>query len=418
VPPELAVLNPKPVRRVGVVGCGVMGAGIAQLAAVRNCEVVVQEVNADALGAGIQRINALFNQAVERGILTAHERDRKLSAIKGTVAWEHFDGVDVAVEAAVEDLEAKRKVFRELEARCRPETVLATNTSSLRVAEVAEGLARPERLAGLHFFNPVHKMELVEVARIAATSDAATAVLVQFAIVLGKTPVVVRDAPGFVVNRVLMPYLNEATLLIGEGLSIRDLDEVMRRFGMPMGPLELLDQIGLDVAAHVAEAMRPLLQERFGGNDAFAKMRSNGWLGQKSGKGFYSHKGKKTRPNELAENLLQAARSAPAATTGLPKAARLTEARERMVLLMVNESALALGEGLAACADAIDLTLVLGTGWAPQRGGPLHYADQREPAEVVRALETLAARHGKRFEPCAELRRRAASAERFVRTII
>jgi 3-hydroxyacyl-CoA dehydrogenase / enoyl-CoA hydratase / 3-hydroxybutyryl-CoA epimerase len=413
-PPELAATNPKPVRRVGVVGCGVMGAGIAQLAAIRDCEVVVQEVNETALGAGLERIVNLFNQAVERGILTAHERDRKLSAIKGTYAWKGFENVDVVVEAALEDLEAKRKVFRELEARCRPEAVLATNTSSLLIAAVAEGLARPERVGGLHFFNPVHKMPLVEVARTAATADPATALLAQFAIGLGKTPVVVRDAPGFVVNRVLMPYLNEATLLVAEGLPVADLDAVMRRFGMPMGPLELLDQIGLDVSAHVAESMRSLMAERFGPNDAFERMRANGWLGVKGGKGFYVHKGKKATPNALAENLLRATGTAPPATAALPKAARLTEARERMVLLMVNEAALALAEGLAADAETIDLAMVLGTGWAPHRGGPLHYADERDPAEVVRALEALAARHGKRFEPCAELKRRAAG-ERFTR---
>ncbi len=404
------------VQRVGVVGAGIMGAGIAQLAALKGCQVVVQEVNEAALGAGITRIADLFQKAAERGILTPGEVERRLSAVKGTVKWEGFADVDVVVEAAVEELEAKRAVFRELELRTRPGTVLATNTSSLPVAALQEGLSRPERVAGMHFFNPVHKLPLVEVARAPSTSDNATSLLARFAVALGKTPVTVKDSPGFAVNRVLMPYLNEAVVLLAEGMKIADLDRTMRRFGMPMGPLQVIDQVGLDVAAHVARSMGPLMEGRFPPNDAFEKMRANGWLGQKSGKGFYTYRGKKTTVNELAENLLRAG-AAPAMSRALPAAVRLSEARERMVLLMVNEAALALSEGLTADASALDLAMVLGCGWAPHRGGPLHYADDRGPADVVRKLEDLAGRHGKRFEPCAELRRRAAANERFNRPV-
>jgi 3-hydroxyacyl-CoA dehydrogenase/enoyl-CoA hydratase/3-hydroxybutyryl-CoA epimerase len=229
--------------------------------------------------------------------------------------------------------------------------------------------------------------------------------LTQWGIALGKTPVLVRDSPGFVVNRVLMPYLNEATLLVAEGLKIAQIDHVMKRFGMPMGPLELLDQIGLDIAAHVGHSMQPMLGGRFEPNTAFERMKGNGWLGQKSGRGFYVHKGKSPKPNVLAQNLLR--QQVGAVAQALSPAARLTEARERMVLLMVNEAALGLSEGLTADAESLDLAMVLGTGWAPHRGGPLHYADDRGLPEVVRALQGLAARHGRRFEPCAELKRRA-----------
>jgi 3-hydroxyacyl-CoA dehydrogenase/enoyl-CoA hydratase/3-hydroxybutyryl-CoA epimerase len=199
--------------------------------------------------------------------------------------------VDVVVEAALEDLLVKRGVFRELEARTRPDAVLATNTSSLPVGRLQEEVGHPQRVAALHFFNPVHKMHLVEVARAAATSDHALAVLTQWAIDLGKTPVLVKDSPGFVVNRILMPYLNEAVLLVAEGMKVEEVDRVMKRFGMPMGPLELLDQIGLDIAAHVAQSMRPVLGGRFEPNEAFERMRAKGWLGHKSGRGFYIHSG-------------------------------------------------------------------------------------------------------------------------------
>ncbi len=401
------------VRRVGVVGAGVMGAGIVQLAALKGCQVVVREVDEDALGAGVARITELFIKAVERGLLTAEESRKRLSAITGTLAWDGFDSVDVVVEAATENADAKRAIFRELDARTPPTTVLATNTSSLCVASLQEGLSYPERVAGLHFFNPVHKLPLVEIARAPRTDGATVELLRRWSVALGKTPVVVGDSPGFVVNRVLMPYLNEAVLLVAAGLPIASIDATMRRFGMPMGPLELLDQIGLDVAANVAVAMRPVLEGRFDACDAFEKMRANGWLGQKNGRGFYAHSKKSATPNALAENLLRAGAGVDVVSRALAPEARLAEARERMVLLMVNEAALALSEGLADSADAIDLAMVLGTGWAPHRGGPLRYAGGRGLSAVVEALTGLAARRGKRFEPCEELKARAAEGRAF-----
>jgi 3-hydroxyacyl-CoA dehydrogenase/enoyl-CoA hydratase/3-hydroxybutyryl-CoA epimerase len=391
------------VKRIGVVGGGVMGAGIAQLGAFKGCEVVVQEINESALGAGIMRIGQLFEKAVDRRLLTPEEAGRRLSGVRGTTTWEDFDRVDLVVEAAVEDLAIKQSIFRELEARTSETTVLATNTSSLSVAALQEGLAHPERVAGLHFFNPVHKMPLVEVAHTERTDDRTRALLTQWTIALDKTPVQALDSPGFIVNRVLMPYLNEAVVLIEEGLSIEQIDRVMKRFGMPLGPLELLDQVGLDVAAHVAQSMKPVMQGRFPPSEAFEKMRRNGWLGQKGGKGFYDHSGKKRKANTLAENLLRSGAQPSAVSKALSPTARQSEAKERMVLLMVNEAAMVLGEKIAESADAIDLAMIMGTGWAPHRGGPLHYARTRSVGDVVYALQELAARYGSRFNPCAEL---------------
>jgi 3-hydroxyacyl-CoA dehydrogenase/enoyl-CoA hydratase/3-hydroxybutyryl-CoA epimerase len=389
-----------------------MGAGIAQLAAFKGCKVIVQEVSQTALDAGLARITSLFQKAVERRLLTEPESVQRLAAIQGTLRWEGFDNVDVVVEAALEDLDAKRAVFHELEARTRPTTVLATNTSSLSVERLQEGLTHPRRVAGMHFFNPVHKLPLVEVARAPASGEQPLVTLTKWAIDLGKMPVVVRDSPGFVVNRILMPYLNEAVILVSEGLKIEQVDRAMKRFGMPMGPLELLDQIGLDVAAHVAQSMQPVLAGRFEPNTAFEKMRAGGLLGQKNGRGFYLHGGKKPKVNAQVQELLRGLHPAGAAPM-LPAAVRVGEGRERMVLLMVNEAALGLSESLATSAATIDLAMVLGTGWAPHRGGPLRYADDRGLADVVQALTSLAARHGRRFEPCAELKRRAGANEPF-----
>jgi 3-hydroxyacyl-CoA dehydrogenase/enoyl-CoA hydratase/3-hydroxybutyryl-CoA epimerase len=387
------------ITRLGVIGAGVMGAGIAQLSALRDCEVVVQEVNTDALAKGLARIDDLFARAVARRRITADEARVKRGRIRGTVAWEGFDRVELVIEAAAEDLEIKRNLFRELGRRCSPTTILATNTSSLEVARLQEGLPHPERIAGMHFFNPVHKMPLVEVVRSSATSEQTIAVLLRFAIDLGKTPVRVGDGPGFVVNRILIPYLDEAVRLVAEGLKIKEIDRVMKRFGMPMGPLELIDEIGLDVAAHVAR----LVGQASAQGNLFDKMKERGWLGAKSGQGFYVHKKRKIRPHHAAQEL---AREGQTAASALPEAVRLAEARERMVLRMVNEAASALANGLAD-AETIDLAMVFGTGWAPHRGGPLRYADERGLADIIRTLEQLMSRLGERFAPCPELKRRA-----------
>jgi 3-hydroxyacyl-CoA dehydrogenase/enoyl-CoA hydratase/3-hydroxybutyryl-CoA epimerase len=416
LPEELRGVPPAEVHRVGVVGAGTMGAGIAQLAAFKGCKVVVQEVNQAALDAGLERIEGLFRKAVERRLLTEPEALERLAAIQGTLQWDGFDSVDVVVEAALENLDAKKAVFRELEARTRPDTVLATNTSSLPVERLQEDLKHPERVAGMHFFNPVHKMPLVEVARAPASSASALATLMHWAVRLGKTPVLVRDSPGFAVNRVLTPYLNEAVLLVTEGWAIEHVDRVMKRFGMPMGPLELLDQIGLDVAAHVAQAMQPVLAGRLGPNAAFEKMYRAGLLGQKSGRGFYLYGGRKPKGNVQAQQLLRSEKSA-VSSPALPAAARAVEGRERMVLLMVNEAALGLSEQVTANAEALNLALVLGAGWAPHRGGPLRYADDRGLADIVQSLTALAARYGRRFEPCSELKHRAEANKPFTQPL-
>ncbi len=240
------------IRRVGVVGAGIMGAGIAQLAAIKGFDLVVQEINEAALAAGVRKIGELLQKAVKRGVLPAGDAERLLARMGKTTSWEGFGDVDLVIEAAIEDLEIKRELFRELEKRTKNTAILATNTSSLSVTELQKSSARPTRIAGLHFFNPVHKMPLVEVIHAPVTAKDIAPVLASWAAGLGKTPVIVRDSPGFLVNRILMPYLNEAGMLIAEGLPVEHVDRIMRRFGMPMGPLELLDQVGLDVAAHVA----------------------------------------------------------------------------------------------------------------------------------------------------------------------
>jgi 3-hydroxyacyl-CoA dehydrogenase/enoyl-CoA hydratase/3-hydroxybutyryl-CoA epimerase len=380
----------------------------------------VREVNAEALGAGMLRIKELFDKAAQRGVLAPEEAMRHLGNVRGTTAWEGFETVDLVVEAAIEELTAKQAIFRELEEHTPGGAMLATNTSSLSVADLQKGLKHPERVGGLHFFNPVHKMFLVEVVRGPATPDTVLRRLTAFAARLGKTPVVVKDGPGFVVNRILMPYLGEAILWAVQGMPIEQIDQAMRRFGMPMGPLELLDQIGLDVAAHVGRSLRALAEGRFAPlsfnpEEVFARMAEKGWLGQKSGKGFYQYSGKRKKRHRAAVDLLSKAAGADQANLlkGLPLSALVRHAQQTMVLAMVNEAAACLGEGIAKRASDIDLAMILGTAWAPHRGGPLRYADDRGLGDVVKSLEELAQRAGPRFEACAELRGRAERKESF-----
>lgn len=404
------------IRRVGVVGAGTMGAGIAQLAAVKGFAVVVQEVNEAALAAGMKKIEDLFDKAVERRLLSREEARKKLAEIGKTTTWEGFGAVDVVVEAAIEDVEKKRDIFHTLDQRTPPGAILATNTSSLLVRQLQEGLQHPGRVAGLHFFNPVHKMPLVEVVRAPGSDSQNVEQLRAWAAALGKIPVIVGDSPGFVVNRILMPYLGEAVLLAAQKLPVERLDQIMRRFGMPMGPFELLDQVGIDVAAHIARTMHAAFGQRLGTSRAaqgiietFEQMCKRGWLGQKNGAGFYRYEGKKQQIHAEAAALLPADAGSASHDP--------VEARDRMVLLMVNEAAACLQEGLGDRADVIDLAMVLGTGWAPHRGGPLRYADDRGVGEVVKTLEDLARRHGKQFEPCAELRKRVDTREPFYSTL-
>lgn len=404
--------QPVSIRRVGVVGAGTMGAGIAQLAAVKGFEVVVHEADERALAAAGRRLEDLFEKAVKNGVLSADDARQKLARIRKTVSFECFGEVDLAVEAVVEDPAKKKDIFKHLERVTRPDAILATNTSSLSVADMQGVLTDPGRLGGLHFFNPVHKMPLVEVVRGPKTADRTTAALVQWASDLGKTPVVMRDSPGFIVNRILFPYLNEAGMLVAEGMPVEQVDQIMRRFGMPMGPLELIDQVGADIAAHAARSMAPLFAGRIAPHAALDGMCDRGWLGQKAGRGFYVYGAKKKAPNaELATALGGLSGDAAPPNRASPDAA--VEARERMVLLMVNEAAACLAEGLGERAEVIDLAMVLGTGWAPHRGGPLRYADHRGPADIVAALARLRGKFGPRFEPCAALADHARSQSPF-----
>ncbi|HEY6867419.1 MAG TPA: 3-hydroxyacyl-CoA dehydrogenase NAD-binding domain-containing protein, partial [Candidatus Eisenbacteria bacterium] len=399
---------PAAVRAMALVGAGIMGGGVAELASRNGIAVRLRDVNPAALTRALATARSLIAERGRRGGgrgRGAAAADAQMARILPTLELTGFGVCDFAMEAVVEDLDVKRRVFGELEVRIRPDALLATNTSSLSVTTLAEGLQRPERFCGFHFFNPVHRMPLVEVVRGPRTSAATLATAVALARRIGKTPVVVRDAPGFVVNRILMPYLREAMALLEEGYLITDIDASMRTFGMPMGPFEVLDEVGLDVAQKVAAVLGRAFPDRMDSPPALDALIGANRLGRKSGLGFYRHRAGRREPDPRVRALLglKRARQAPA----------LDVLSERLVLAMINEAARCLDDGVVADAGLLDLAMIFGTGFPPWRGGPLRHADALGLAKVEARLRALRAERGERFAPAPSLARLAAEGGSF-----
>jgi 3-hydroxyacyl-CoA dehydrogenase/enoyl-CoA hydratase/3-hydroxybutyryl-CoA epimerase len=396
------------INDVGILGAGVMGASIAGLAASRGFGVRLRDLASDPLSRGLGKA---------AGVIKARGRRRKagwveshLLKIRPTTTLDGFGNADLLLEAVVEDLAVKERTLSEAESRVKESCILATNTSSLPVDRIAAALRRPERFVGLHFFNPAEKMPLVEVVRGDRSSAEAVETARSFARRLGKTPVVVGDAAGFVVNRLLMPYLSEALCALIDGGEIASIDRAMKRFGMPMGPLALLDQIGIDVAAKVAGVLEAAFGPP-GAADSGASRRlletlaEAGRLGVKSGGGFYSHKGKEHRPDPEAASMARAL-----AEDGGPPGDGLVE---RLLYPMINEAARVLDEKVAADPATVDVAMVFGTGFPPFLGGPLRWADSVGVAKIAGDLDRLAAAHGLRLAPSEPLRKIATGPGRF-----
>jgi 3-hydroxyacyl-CoA dehydrogenase/enoyl-CoA hydratase/3-hydroxybutyryl-CoA epimerase len=312
-----------------------------------------------------------------------------------------LDQVDLVIEAASEKMPLKKQIFAELDRQAlRPDTLLATNTSALSLAEIAGATKNPGRVVGIHFFNPVHKMQLVEVVASPVARPETIQRAAQFARQIGKLPVVVKDSPGFLVNRILVPYLLEAGSLFEKGASATDLDEAMLNFGMPMGPLRLIDEVGVDIAADVAATLAARFGHRMGAPELLAKMMKAGWLGRKSGRGFYVYSGKnKTEPNLELSSLCSDQK-----TAGLDR----HELQLRLSLLVVNEAMRCVEERISDGPESVDFAMVMGTGFAPFRGGPLRYAEQFGLRRVVDELNRLSVVAGPHYTRCDLLEQWAA----------
>jgi len=393
--------TPRDVHRVAVLGAGVMGGGIAQLvSAEADLPVRMKDVRPEALASGMEHAAGLFDKQVKRHRLDLPAARRKMALLQPTLDYTGFAACDLVVEAIIEKLEIKQSVFAEVAQHVPDTAVLASNTSSLSIEKIGAKTPHRERVVGMHFFNPVHKMPLVEVIAPEGADPSAVNTVFAFTRKLGKTPVLVKDAPGFLVNRLLMFYSSEALWLLDEGYKIEDLDRAMTDWGMPMGPMALTDEVGIDVATKVAHILHDAFGDRLALPAWLDRTPESGRLGAKNGKGFYRYEGKERKePDPAVYGLL-----------GLhpnvndPDPGRIAD---RMVLPMVNEAARCLEEGIVRTAGELDLALIFGTGFPPFRGGLCRWADQEGLGQIVATLERLETAVASRFRPSDALRRTA-----------
>ncbi len=391
-------------ERMAVIGAGVMGAGLAQWFSSRGSRVILNDIAPEPLDRGMRAVRRLYRQGVAKRALTEHDARRGLDRISPADGPVPLPRLDLVIEAAAEKMEVKRKIFQELEEGASDNAILATNTSALSISEIASVCRKPERVIGMHFFNPVHRMPLVEIIPGDKTDPEITGAALDLARSAGKIPVAVGDKPGFLVNRILMPYLVESTLLWEEGFRVRDIDDAMTAFGMPMGPLRLLDEVGIDVAGHVAKTLADAYPERMQIPDVLNTLIQEKNFGKKSGRGFFHYGGRKPEPNQELEDRQTVTREDGPAGEDLA---------ERPILALINEAAFCLHDGIAAGPEDVDLAMVLGTGFAPFRGGPLRHADSIGPARIVERLRALEKKAGARFKPCPLLLEKAEKNEGF-----
>jgi len=342
---------------------------------------IMKDLSFDALNLGLKQSSQNFAGALKRKKISVDEFERKQRSITAQLDYSGFQKVDLVIEAVVENMDIKKKVFAEVEKQVHPECLLTSNTSSLSVEEMSKALEKPGRFAGLHFFNPVHLMPLVEIIVHSKVDPETVEALYKWVLRVKKTPVVVKDGPGFLVNRILMPYLNEAGYLLDEGVSVKDLDQAALNFGMPMGPARLLDEVGIDVAIKVAKVMYEGLGERAHPSKFSTKLAEKNFLGKKNGKGFYLYdeKGKVTGPNPEVDELLPKER----------KKMSETDLQLRLFLPMINEAAAILKDGIVETAADVDLGLIFGIGFPPFRGGLLRYADSEGLDKILAALKNF-----------------------------
>lgn len=396
------------VAHAAVIGAGVMGSGIAQWLSSRGVTVILRDVNVDVLEGGLAKIEKTYSDAVKRGLVSEEKAKEGRSRIVASANPGPLRDVQMVIEAASEKLEIKQEIFRDLDAKMGEKAILATNTSALSISDLAKETKRPERVIGLHFFNPVSRMKLIEVVVGKQTSDETREGALAFARQIGKLPIVIKDSPGFLVNRVLFPYLLDAAELFQRGVEATTIDDALVTWGMPMGPLRLIDEIGIDITVDIATTLGQSLGTRAIAPAILQKMRERGMLGRKSGNGFYRYEGKQQLPNEALASEIAELEAAPDAKGGtVPMSAN--DLALRLVYLMVNEAARCLEEGVVASAEDADYGMILGTGFAPLRGGPLRFADHFGIAEMVRAAD----RHGGKFQPCNLLHRHADRGTKF-----
>ncbi len=391
--------NQDSTNTVGVLGAGVMGGGIAWLFSNKGYHVRIKDISWQAILLGYQSCKKIYDQLVKIKKIKRKDLSLYMSRLSGTLDYSGFAHAEIVVEAILENLEIKKKAFVELEDHVATTTILATNTSALGVNEMAKGLKHPERFVGVHFFNPVNRMPLVEVIAAEKTSEKVMIKTAGLVRKLGKTPIVVKDCPGFLVNRILTPYVNEAVYLLQEGADIKTVDKTMEKFGMPMGPFILADNVGLDVGYKVAKILENSYGPRMATPAFLEEMhKMTGLLGKKTGKGFYLHPSLK-----LNQLLLDNLKAWQTKNNIQPKQIDSKEIEMRLLCALINEASRCIDENVVKNAVYLDMAMIMGTGFPPFRGGVLRYADEIGLIKVFEILQRYAKENGQRYEPSEKL---------------
>ena len=391
------------VAHAAIIGAGVMGAGIAQWLSSRGVTVILRDVNRELLDRGLASIEKTYADAVRRGLMTEEKAKQGRARIVASTAPMELRDVQFVIEAASEKIDIKKEIFRELSMQAGPKTIIATNTSALPVSELANCTVSPDRVIGLHFFNPVSRMKLVEVVIAQETSDDTKEHALAFVRQIGKLPVVVRDSPGFLVNRVLFPYLLDAAELFENGVEAEKIDNALMKWGMPMGPLRLIDEIGIDVTVDIATTLEKAYGRRDRAPEILRSMRESKLLGRKSGGGFYKYQGREQLPNPPPPGTGSAAASESVAKADLA---------QRLMFLMVNEAARCIEEKVIESSEDADYGMILGTGFAPHRGGPLRFAEHFGLKKIVEEMNRLA-QSDEKFVPCEILKKHVRDGTKF-----
>ncbi|TXD35820.1 fatty acid oxidation complex subunit alpha FadJ [Lujinxingia vulgaris] len=396
----------RPIHRLGVIGAGLMGAGIAQVAAYNGTNVRLKDASAPGLGWGMNYIDDLLKKAARRKKLTEAQADIALGRVAPTLTYEGFERCDLVIEAVFENTELKQSILAELEAQGNTDQIFASNTSTIPIKTIATKSKRPENVLGMHFFSPVHKMPLLEIIRTEKTSPKALATALAYGRELGKTCIVVDDGPGFFTSRVIGAYINEAGWILQEGGKIEEIDGAMRGFGFPVGPLKLVDEVGMDVALKAAGVLQEAFKERWDAPEGLRVLAEQGRKGRKNKRGFYDYaSGDSRAPDTSVYDALPGG-----ATRRHLDAETITR---RCWLAMLNECAYALDEGIIRSPRDGDIGVIFGLGFPPFRGGIFRHADEVGLGWVVDTMHTLAGQYGDRLRPAPILERMAEKGERF-----
>jgi 3-hydroxyacyl-CoA dehydrogenase / enoyl-CoA hydratase / 3-hydroxybutyryl-CoA epimerase len=393
------------IQRIGVLGAGLMGSGIAEISIEQGYQVWLKDQTLENASKGKAGILNNLDNKVDKKILSPFERDEKASLIHTTETYDGFGRIDLVIEAVFEDLKLKQDIVKEFEKYASESAIFASNTSSLPISDIASVAKRPENIIGMHYFSPVQKMPLLEIIKTDQTADWVTATAYEIGIKQGKTVIVVNDGPGFYTTRILAPFMNEALLLLEEGAKIEALDRAMKRFGFPVGPAALFDEVGIDVGAHVADVLGSKFEARGAKTSQKAReLVEAGFKGRKNKRGFYTYeKGAKSKKKEVNPEVYEFFGGQARKT--IPE----TEIQQRLTLVMVNEAVYCLQEGILESAVDGDLGAILGLGFPPFLGGPFRYIDRETPEKIAERMTNLQKEHGNRFKAAELLHNRSGS---------